>query len=219
MADRPSDASLSEVLETARERGLLGPGPVADHVRHARGLIALLDPPRGPWLDLGSGGGVPGLVCLIAWPTSSGLLLDASTRRTTFLAEALARLGLEARATVVTGRAEDVARDARHRGRYALVVARSFGAPAVTAECAVGFLVENGRLAVSEPPEPDPLESGSRESGPAERWPEDRLHELGLSGPELRRAEGASVAIMTRMGPVAERWPRRTGVPSKRPLW
>lgn len=204
-----ADATLSEVLETARERGFLGPGPVADQLRHAERLAALLDPPSGPWLDLGSGGGLPGLVLLLAWPTTRGTLLDAGTRRTAFLQEALDRLGLTDRATVVTARAEEAARAPAHRGQYALVAARSFGAPAVTAECAVAFLQEGGVLAVSEPPESDP----------ATRWPPDGLAQLGLSTPEIRRGDGASVAILTHTGATADRWPRRTGIPTKRPLW
>lgn len=203
------DVRLSEVLETARERGFLGPGPVADQFRHAEELARLLDAPTGPWLDLGSGGGLPGLVLLLAWPTTTGVLLDAGTRRTAFLQEAVAALGLTDRATVVTGRAEEIARQAEHRGQYALVVARSFGAPAVTAECAVGFLREGGTLAVSEPPESDP----------APRWPPEGLAQLALAGPEIRRGDGASVALLTTTQPPADRWPRRTGVPTKRPLW
>ena len=50
------------------------------------------------------------------------------------------------------------------RAAFDLVVARSFGAPAVTAECAVGFLATGGHLAVSEPPEPE-----------ADRWPPEGL--------------------------------------------
>jgi len=204
-----ADAPLSEVLRIARERGFLGPGPVAAQLRHARALAALVDPPGDPWLDLGSGGGLPGLALLEAWTAARGTLLDAGVRRTAFLEEAVARLGVEDRATVVAGRAEEVARDPTHRGRYRLVVARSFGAPAVTAECAVGFLAAGGRLAVSEPPDADP----------EIRWPEEGLRELGLAGPELRVGGGASLAILTATGASDDRWPRRTGVPGKRPLW
>jgi 16S rRNA (guanine527-N7)-methyltransferase len=203
------DVPLSEILEAARERGFLGPGPVADQLRHAAELARLLDVPPGPWLDLGSGGGLPGLVLARAWPTTAGALLDAGTRRTAFLAEATTRLGMADRVTVVTGRAEEVAREPVHRGRYSVVVARSFGSPAVTAECAVGFLQEGGHLAVSEPPDSDP----------ATRWPSEGLAQLAFEGPEIRRGDGASVAILTKTAPTSDRWPRRTGIPTKRPLW
>jgi 16S rRNA (guanine527-N7)-methyltransferase len=205
----PLPDALSEVLEAARERGFLGPGPVRHQLRHAERIAALLEEPAGPWLDLGSGGGLPGLALLAAWPATTGTLLDSGNRRTAFLADAVDRLGVADRATVVTGRAEEVARDPAHRGRYALVVARSFGGPAVTAECAVAFLRPGGRLAVSDPPDADPTT----------RWPEAGLTQLGLEGPEIRKADGATVAILTLEAPAKDRWPRRTGIPTKRPLW
>jgi hypothetical protein len=103
-------------------------------------------------LDLGSGGGLPGLVLVSAWPTTDWCLLDANQRRTEFLQEAVDELGLAGRVTVRRGRAEDLAHDPSLRGTFDLVVARSFGKPAVTAECAAGFLAVGGSLVVSEPP-------------------------------------------------------------------
>ena len=105
-------------------------------------------------------------------------------------------------------RAEDAARDDRQRGRYPLVVARAFGPPAVTAECGVGFLSPGGRLAVSEPPGGDP-----------DRWPREGLARLGLQGPEVLAGSGASVAVLRLADPAEPRWPRRAGVPARRPLW
>jgi hypothetical protein len=40
-----------------------------------------------------------------------------------------------------------------------------------------------------------------------------------LRGPELAGSEGARFAVFDRLGHVSDRWPRRTGVPAKRPLW
>ncbi|MCI4354384.1 MAG: class I SAM-dependent methyltransferase, partial [Thermoplasmata archaeon] len=146
---------LLTVLERARALGFLGPGPVERQVTHAEDLAALIGPFAGSFLDLGSGGGIPGLVLAQRWPTARGTLLDAHGKRCSFLREALGDLSLEPRIGVVCGRAERLARDAALRGGFELVVARSFGAPAVTAECAVGFLLSGGRLVVTEPPELD----------------------------------------------------------------
>jgi 16S rRNA (guanine527-N7)-methyltransferase len=172
-------------------------------------LVHLLDRPDGPFVDLGSGGGLPGLILAIEWPAAVGTLLDSNQRRTRFLAEAIATLALDNRLQVVAARAEDASRDPELRSAFALVTARSFAAPAVTAECAVGFLRPGGHLAVSEPPDADRQE----------RWNPSGLKQLGLGGPDLRRTGGASVAVLTLTEPVADRWPRRTGIPTKRPLW
>jgi 16S rRNA (guanine527-N7)-methyltransferase len=182
---------------------------VGPQIVHARTLVALVGRPEGRWLDLGSGAGLPGLVLALAWEDLPGVLLDAHGRRAAFAREAVSRLGLEGRVVVHQARAEDAARDPALRGGFALVVARGFGAPATTAECAVGFLAASGRLAVSEPPEG---ETGTR-------WPPAGLARLGLAPAELRRGAGATVAVMRATGSAPDGWPRRQGVPGKRPLW
>jgi 16S rRNA (guanine527-N7)-methyltransferase len=189
---------------------MVGPGPVEAHLDHAEALATAVDPDfHGRFLDLGSGAGVPGLILLALWPAATGVLLDARRRRCSFLESAVEALDLTDRVLVACGRAEELARDQEFRGEFELVVARGFGAPATTAECAVGFLERGGRLAVSEPPgEPDPT-----------RWPKKRIGELGLLGPEVRGSEGTRVAVLTSVKPPGERWPRRVGVPGRRPLW
>ena len=201
---------LVEVLELARAQGLLGPGAVEGHVRHALGFgEAAGGPPDGRALDLGSGGGIPGLVLAMQWPASEWVLLDGRTRSARFLDEAVTWLGLEERVKVVEGRAEEVAHDEHLRGSVRLVVARGLGGPAVTAECGAGFLAPGGRLVVSEPP-------GST----GVRWPAPALAELGL-GPAavIESSGGYSYAVVEQREPCPSRYPRRVGIPAKRPLF
>lgn len=202
---------LVEVLEEARSLGLLGPGPVARQVEHATALGAAIGEFDGRLLDLGSGGGLPGLVLFEGWPAASGVLLDAQRRRCEFLRRAIATLDLAGRVEVECGRAEVLARDEHLRGSFDLVVARSFGRPATTAECAVGFLRRGGALVVTEPPEGAPTELS--------RWNADGLARLGFSAPSsLRVGETGAVRLQV-VEDVGEGWPRRDGVPAKRPLW
>jgi len=200
--------ALSAAVERAQRLGFLGPGPVEDHLRHARSLARLVGPAPSAFLDLGSGGGLPGLVLALDWPTARAVLLDAHQRRGTHLAGACEELGIADRVSVVVDRAEHAAHDPRWRGQFPLVVARAFGPPAVTAECAVGFLAPDGTLVVSEPPGGDPR-----------RWDEEGLRELGLGVPDVVTGDAASAARLRLEHPPADRWPRRTGVPSRRPLW
>ena len=207
-------AALTEVLEGARTLGFLGPGPVGPHVDHAAAYLSLLDVGGGgPFLDLGSGGGVPGLVLACLLPGSRWVLLDSMVRRTGFLEEAVVRLALDERVHVLTARAEDVGRDPAHRMHYRGVVARSFAAPPVLAECAAPLLVRGGVAVVSEPP----ADPGATEARPG-RWPGDGLSSLGLrldhwepGPPSLVRLRQADRCPRT--------YPRRVGVPSAKPLW
>jgi hypothetical protein len=179
-------------------------------VEHAGALAAVIGAEfSGRFLDLGSGAGVPGVILALAWPDATATLLDSRRRRCRFVEDALGELGVSDRAHVECGRAEELARRPDLRGAYDLVVARGFGPPAVTAECAVGFLARGGRLVVSEPP--------GEPSG--RRWPSAGLAQLGLRGPEVRGESGGRFAVLTLPEPASERWPRRVGVPSKRALW
>jgi 16S rRNA (guanine527-N7)-methyltransferase len=213
---------LAVALETARARGLLGDAPLSAQVAHALGFASAAESVRGApprrFLDLGAGGGLPGLVLAERWPDVLGTLLDAGRRRTRLLSEAVARLGWEDRIAVVWGRAEEAGRDPDHRSAYGLVTARSFGPPAVVAECGSPFLEVGGLLVVSEPPPPaaDPCGGGTPVA--PERWPARALSALGLE--VVRRWEGAfGYQVLRQREPCPDRYPRRPGLPAKRPLY
>ena len=209
-------ASLLDLLREAQRRGFLGPGPVDEQLAHAHRVTDLIGEPPAAFLDLGSGGGLPGLVLAERWPDAHGVFLDASQRRCKWLAEAIDQAiwgsaPWTGRIEVRCGRAEELARDPGLREAFPLVTARSFGPPAVTAECAVGFLAPGGSLVVSEPPT-DRGDTGAR-------WPDESLRELGLGPAQERRASDVGVVVLTRDRALSDRWPRRIGIPGKRPLW
>lgn len=202
---------LLSCLARARELGLLGPGPVEAHVQHAARYLAAIDRhglDHGRFVDLGSGAGIPGLVLAQRWSQSDAVLLDSSQRRCEFLRWAVRELELEPQVTVVEARAED-AGHGELRAQFPLVVARGFARPAVVSECAAGLLAQGGHLVVSEPP--PTTDSQSRER----RWSTAGLE---LLGQELVVAEGG-VAIIRQVYRTPDRFPRRAGVPAKRPLF
>jgi 16S rRNA (guanine527-N7)-methyltransferase len=197
------------VLEEARELGFLGPGPVAGQIEHARGFAAALatvgapEPTRA--VDLGSGGGIPALVLAEAWPLSTWVFVESLGRRAQWLRRAVRELGWTERVEVAGLRAEAAAGE--HREWAEVVTARSFGPPGVTAECAAGFLSAGGHLLVSDPP-----------GGEAARWETEGLAELGLSPATIVPGPPA-VAVMVQDKVCPERYPRRAGMPAKRPLF
>jgi 16S rRNA (guanine527-N7)-methyltransferase len=196
---------LLVVLEEARALGLLGPGSAGLQLDHALGFGPLLPPGAGAAMDLGSGGGVPALALALLRPDLAWLLVEAGRRRTEFLDRAILTLDLADRVRTSTGRAE--ALGVGLRGAFDVVTARGFGPPPVVAECAAPWLRVGGTIIVSEPP-----------GGDARRWPATGLAELGLvldleepGPPAFVRLRGAEVC--------PRRFPRRTGVPAKRPIW
>jgi 16S rRNA (guanine527-N7)-methyltransferase len=202
-------AGLVEILEEARDLGFLGPGPIAAQIDHAIGFGAAWlahapGPPRG-LADLGAGGGIPGLALAAVWPDTSVVLVESMVKRAGFLARSAAALGWE-NVMVDERRAEVVGRDPHRRRSFDLVVARSFGPPALAAECGAPLLRPGGLLVVSEPPEP------------SDRWDEAGLAGLGLVAIG-RFGAGASYMVLRQEGECPARYPRKAGIPAKRPLF
>jgi 16S rRNA (guanine527-N7)-methyltransferase len=140
------------------------------------------------------------------WSSTEFVLLDSNERRTVFLQVAIDRLGVAGRVRVVRGRAEVIGHDDAHRGTYDLVVARGFGPPAVVAECAAPLLRVGGLLVTSEPP------------GDVERWDDQGLARLGLVGDGFI-ATPYRYHRCRLTEPCPATYPRRVGVPARRPLW
>ncbi|HEV2361317.1 MAG TPA: RsmG family class I SAM-dependent methyltransferase, partial [Acidimicrobiales bacterium] len=215
----PPGGVLAGLLEESKSLGFLGPGPVAFQVEHALALFEALADAIGEAriddvsiLDLGAGGGVPGLVIGLMWPQARLYLLDSNHRRCEFLSRALDQLGLTG-VTVLAERAESAAHDPRHRASMDAVVARGFGKPSVTAECGAPFLKVGGSLVVSEPP----AESGS-DGRSLDRWPSTGSALLGLE-PRAYRDHPFAVQTLTLVEPCPDTYPRRVGVAAKRPLF
>ena len=95
-------------------------------------------------LDLGSGGGYPGLPLAVALPASRALLVESVGKKAAFLETVVAATGLGARVGVAVARAESLAADPRHRGRWAAVTSRAVGSVADAAELAFPLLRTDG---------------------------------------------------------------------------
>lgn len=199
------------MLERGQRQGFLGPANLDDAVVHARWFARTVGTPRS-FVDLGSGGGVPGLVLASCWPQAQAALVEVQERRAVFLEGAVDRLCLGSRVRVVRQRAEEAGHDETWRGRSDLVVARSFGRPAVTAECGAPFLRVDGRLVVSEPP-----------AAGQDRWERTGLALLGLEPlATVHVGDGhlvGSYRVLRQACLCPSRFPRRVGVPTKRPLF
>ena len=154
--------------------------------------------------DIGAGGGVPSLPVLVARPSVSAVLIDAAQKRCSFLVWAVAELGLAERVEVWCDRAERIGHQERARGRFDAVLARGFGPPAVTLECAAPLLVDGGLVVVSEPPVP-------------RHWPAEGLAGLGLR--QRPQPPGTGVAVFERTGDLPEHLPRTAKQLQRWPLF
>jgi 16S rRNA (guanine527-N7)-methyltransferase len=119
------------LLERSRQFGFLGPGPIEPHIVHAFGFLQALRRKAGErtfetakFVDLGGGGGLPGLVLALALPRSSWLFLDTNRRRMDAMEIAIGELGISDRVQIHCERAELAARLPGFRHEFDVVMAR-----------------------------------------------------------------------------------------------
>jgi 16S rRNA (guanine527-N7)-methyltransferase len=204
---------VRQALSRSFELGFLGSMPIEDQIDHGLGFVVIMEavlggPPSGV-IDLGTGGGVPGLVLASCWPDTRVVLIDASERRTSFLQEVLDGWPGQTGAEVIRGRAEELGRLPTLRQTFEAVTSRSFGIPALTAECGSSFLAVEGAMVVSEPPVETP-----------DRWPDEGVALVGLRAGEASRVAGRfGYQVLRKAEAIDDRFPRRVGVPTKRPLF
>lgn len=208
------DPALDAVLRRSFELGFLGSMPVTDQVEHALGFVAIVESelggPPDSVIDLGTGGGVPGLVLVSCWPDSRVVLMDVNERRTTFLQEVLAGWSGSGLAEVLRGRAEVLGHVEELRENFDAATSRSFGLPAATAECGSSFLAVGGLMVTSEPPD----------SESSTRWPRLGLQKLGLDPVmALRPVLRFGYQVLRKVEHLDVRYPRRVGIPVKRPIF
>ena len=170
-------------------------------------------PPGYAAADVGSGAGLPGLPLKLAFPGIKLHLIESAGKKTAFLRHMVETLGLED-VTVHTGRAEELARDPNLRDSCDLALVRGVARLPLLLEYALPFCRPGGRVVAFKhgPTEPEVLaaeralaELGGRHDG---------TYPVTLEGLSDNRV----VLCFQKTRPTAERYPRRTGIPAKRPL-
>lgn len=221
--------TVEEILDRAVLEGYLTPVVAAEGPAHSAGFLrfgpldgvsspsgwsvlhgsGVAGPPAGALaVDLGTGGGIPGLV-LATLTMCRWVLVDRGERRGSFLRWAVRRLCLGDRVEVVVADAVEVGRGPL-RGKANLVTARGFAPPGPTAECGAPLLLPGGLLVVSEPPDTT--------RGQAGRWEDGGLRTLGLEDRGGWYTGLAGYRAMELVADCPDRFPRRFNRQTADPL-
>ncbi|NLG26574.1 MAG: 16S rRNA (guanine(527)-N(7))-methyltransferase RsmG [Chloroflexi bacterium] len=174
-----------------------------------------LQRPGGPLrvVDVGSGAGFPGLPLKIMLPEVRLTLIEATGKKTAFLQHIVAVLEL-ADVQVLNARVEDVAHQPEHREQYDLVVARAVARLAVLAEYCLPLCRPGGRMVAQKG------ESAAEEA-------EEAARAIGLLGGAEACIKSVALpgvwrdhhlVVVDKVARTPEGYPRRVGVPAKRPL-
>ena len=164
-------------------------------------------------IDVGTGAGMPGIPLKILFPDIRLVLLEATAKKTVFLRHLSDRLGLD-NVEIVVGRAEEIAHQRKYRENFDIVLSRGV-APLVTlVELTLPFSVIGGSLIALKKGE---IESEISRASRAISLLGGRLREVKRV--ELEEfTDERRLVIIDKVSPAPPHYPRRPGIPSKRPL-
>ncbi len=164
-------------------------------------------------IDVGTGAGFPGIPLKIVYPHIRITLLDSLDKRLRFLEEVIRELSLED-VTLIHGRAEDYGRDTDHREKYDLCVSRAVASLPVLSELCIPFVKPGGCFI-------------SYKSEKAEEELRDSEKAIGLLGAKVDGIERFNLSgtdndrVLLKIGKyehTPDKYPRRAGIPSKKPI-
>jgi 16S rRNA (guanine527-N7)-methyltransferase len=163
-------------------------------------------------LDLGSGGGFPGLPIAALLPRTAVTLVEPVGKKARFLDVVVEATGLARRVTVVRARAEELAGRASDRGRWPIVTSRAVGSTADLVELAFPLLSDGGALVAWKRGDIDAeLAAARRAIGGLGGG---TLEVVDVTLPELA---GHRLVVATSTGPVPARFPRDPALRRRRP--
>jgi 16S rRNA (guanine527-N7)-methyltransferase len=164
-------------------------------------------------IDVGTGAGYPGIPLKIVCPAMRLTLLEATHKKVTFLEHLIAKLGMRD-VMAIHGRAEQIGQDPAHRERYDWALARAVARMPTLAEYLLPLAKVGGAM-LAQKGEDALVEVREAEGAIATLGGEMRQ----LVPVELRGlAETRYLVVVDKIAPTPEKYPRRSGMPKKRPL-
>ena len=163
-------------------------------------------------IDIGSGAGFPGLVLALACPQTEFTLVESARKKSNFLEEVKTELGLP-NVSVICRRVEDLGQDSNFRGSFSLCSSRAVASMNVMLEYGLPLLRPGGKLL---------LWKGRNYQREIEQA-ENALQVLGglledVWFYNLMEERDRAIVVIKKEKETPDKYPRRVGIPSKRPL-
>ncbi|WP_073093117.1 16S rRNA (guanine(527)-N(7))-methyltransferase RsmG [Thermosyntropha lipolytica] len=180
---------------------------------HIRDSLAILDWVNlsGRGVDIGTGAGFPGLILAIYCPDIAFTLIEADLKKSMFLTKVGRECNLS-NVQVVRKRAEEAGRDLELRERFDFCTSRAVAAMRVMLEYALPLVKKGGLVYMWKGPN---FEEEWKEAHNALEVLGGRVVDVYAYASGDRRRY---IVAVEKTAPTPEKYPRRTGIPAKRPL-
>lgn len=194
------------VLDTGRRFNLTGAKSPDEFVSHLLDSLTVVPYVREPYLDVGSGAGLPAIPIAIATAVPV-TLIEATSKKARFLTSALEAFDLEGR--VIAERAETAAHRSDLREHFASGTARAVSSAPTVAELLLPFVAIGGAAI---------LQRGAMADDERRALEDASLMLGGRIESEEPLPEGRRILVLRKTAATPDRFPRRPGIPEKRPL-
>ena len=164
-------------------------------------------------IDVGTGAGIPGIPLKIVFPEIKLVLLEARAKKAAFLHHITDKLGLD-NVEILVGRAEDVAHLSQYRERFDVVLSRAVAPLPILVELALPFCALGGSFI-------------AQKKGDTGEEINQAVKAISLLGGNLREVKRVDLdeftderrlVVIDKISPTPPHYPRRPGIPAKRPL-
>jgi len=164
-------------------------------------------------IDVGTGAGMPGIPLKILLPNIRLVLLDSVAKKATFLHHLKGKLGLD-NVDIVVGRAEEIAHQPKYRENFDIVLSRGVAPMVTLVELTLPFCLIGGSLI-------------AQKKGAIDQEISQASKAINLLGGRLREVKRINLeeftderqlVIIEKVSPTPQLYPRRPGIPAKRPI-
>ncbi len=186
---------------------------ISKHLVDSLSALTLNLGPNQQWLDLGSGGGLPGMALAIARPDLSMTLVESTKKKAFFLSLAAAELGIAKRVKILPERAEILGQGAL-REKFDVITCRALGRLNIVLELAIPLLKVGGKLIAYKGPKADEeiAEAAKALKVLQCKTPEKKVFTLPFLD------ETRTLVVIEKMGLSPRQYPRLPGTPAKEPI-
>jgi 16S rRNA (guanine527-N7)-methyltransferase len=169
--------------------------------------------PGGLWVDVGSGGGLPGMALALARPGQKVVLVEATQKKAGFLEEAVRAFALQNQVQVLARRAEELGQDPAWRGKADAVFFKAVGSLAEILELGLPLLKRQGLLVAMKGPKAEEEIVHAAKALQVLGGKVEARRAYTLQGGEQRR-----LVLVRKTTDTPPAYPRANGMPKNRPL-